>query len=61
MLREVLYAKINQIRRDILDTYMPTEVERLEAQIMALQWVQERLQIYSLTMKAKTLRYAYRG
>jgi hypothetical protein len=53
MLREVLYAKINQIRRDILDTYMPTEVERLEAQIMALQWVQGRLQHLLINNESK--------
>jgi hypothetical protein len=28
----------------MLDTYIPIEVERLQAQIMALQWVQGRLQ-----------------
>ena len=44
MLRETLEAKINKIRREILDTYMPIEVERLEAQIMAIQWVQARIQ-----------------
>jgi hypothetical protein len=40
MLRETLEAKINKITREILGTHMPVEVERLEAQIMALQWVQ---------------------
>ena len=53
MLREVLYAKINQIRRDILDTYMPTEVERLEAQIMAIQWVQGQLQHLLINNESK--------
>ncbi|MFL6391706.1 MAG: hypothetical protein ACJ71E_06610 [Nitrososphaeraceae archaeon] len=53
MLREVLDAKINQIRRDILDTCMPTEVERLEAQIMALQWVQGRLQHLLINNESK--------
>ncbi|MFL6357218.1 MAG: hypothetical protein ACJ71K_08815 [Nitrososphaeraceae archaeon] len=53
MLREVLDAKINQIRRHILDTYMPTEVERLEAQIMALQWVQGRLQHLLINNESK--------
>jgi hypothetical protein len=43
MLRETLEAKINKIRREILDTHMPIEVERLEAQIMAIQWVQARI------------------
>jgi hypothetical protein len=33
MLREVLDAKINQTRRKTLDTYMPIEVEWLEARI----------------------------
>ena len=44
MLLETLEAKINKIRREILDTYMPVEVQRMEAQIMAYQWVQARLQ-----------------
>ena len=45
MLRETLEAKINKIIREILlDTHMPVEVERLEAQIMAIQWVQGQLQ-----------------
>ena len=44
MLRETLEAKINKIRREILDTYMPIEVERMQAQIMACQWVQARIQ-----------------
>jgi hypothetical protein len=44
MLRETLEAKINKIRKEILDTYMPIEVERMQAQIMAIQWVQARIQ-----------------
>jgi hypothetical protein len=44
MLRETLEAKINKIRREILDTYMPIEVERLEAQIITYQWVQTHIQ-----------------
>ena len=45
MLRETLEAKINKIRREILhDTNTPVEVERMEAQIMAYQWVQARIQ-----------------
>ena len=44
MLRETLEAKINKTRREIQDTNMPIEVDRLEAQIMAYQWVQARLQ-----------------
>ena len=45
MLRETLEAKINKIRREILhDTNTPIEVERMEAQIMAYQWVQARIQ-----------------
>ena len=45
MLRETLEAKINKIRREILhDIHFPIEVERLEAQIMAYQWVQARIQ-----------------
>jgi hypothetical protein len=39
MLREQLEAKINKCRRNIMDTYMQIEVERLEAQIMAYRWV----------------------
>ena len=44
MLGETLEAKINKIRREILDTYMPVEVQRMEAQIMAYQWVQAHIQ-----------------
>jgi hypothetical protein len=45
MLRETLEAKINKTRREIRDnTYMPIEVELMEAQIMAYQWVQGRIQ-----------------
>ena len=43
-LREVLDVKITKSRREILDTYMPIEVERIQAQIMAYQWVQARIQ-----------------
>jgi hypothetical protein len=43
-LREVLEAKINKCRREMLDIHMPIEVERIEAQIMAYQWVQARIQ-----------------
>jgi hypothetical protein len=42
-LRELLEAKIDKCRREMLDTHMPIEVERLQAQIMALQWVQGRI------------------
>lgn len=44
MLRETLEAKINKTRREILNTYLPVEVQSLEAQIMAYQWVQARIQ-----------------
>jgi hypothetical protein len=44
MLRETIEAKINKTRREVRDTYFPMEVEWLEAQIMAYQWVQARLQ-----------------
>jgi hypothetical protein len=44
MLRETLEAKINKTRSKILNTYLPVEVQRLEAQIMAYQWVQARIQ-----------------
>lgn len=40
MLRETVEDKIKKYRREMLDTYMPIEVERLQAQVMALQWVQ---------------------
>ena len=43
-LREVLEAKINKCRREMLDTYTPIEVERIQAQIMAYRWVQARIQ-----------------
>ncbi len=38
MLREFLDVKIRKSRREMLDTYMPIEVERIQAQIMAYQW-----------------------
>ena len=45
ILRETLEAKINKTRREIRDnTYMSIEVERMQAQIMAYQWVQARIQ-----------------
>jgi hypothetical protein len=44
MLREVLDVKIRKCRREMLDTYMQIEVERIQAQIMAYQWVQARIQ-----------------
>ena len=53
MLRETLEAKINKTRREILDTYMPIAVERLEAQIMAYQWVQGRLQDLVINNESK--------
>jgi hypothetical protein len=43
-LRVVLEAKINKCRREMFDTYMQIEVERIQAQIMAYQWVQARIQ-----------------
>jgi len=43
-LREVLDVKIRKCRREIFDTYMQIEVERIQAQIMAYQWVQARIQ-----------------
>jgi hypothetical protein len=44
MLRDTLEAKINKTRREIRDnTYMPIEADRLQAQIMAYQWVQARI------------------
>ena len=44
MLRELLDAKIKKSRREMLDAYMPIEVERIQAQIMAYQWVQAWIQ-----------------
>ena len=44
MLRDVLDVKIRKCRKEMLDTYIPVEVERIQAQIMAYQWVQARLQ-----------------
>ena len=44
MLRDVLDAKIRKCRKEMLDTYMQIEVERIQAQIIAYQWVQARLQ-----------------
>lgn len=45
MLPDVLDVfKIGKCRKEMLDTYMPVEVERIQAQIMAYQWVQGRVQ-----------------
>ena len=43
-LREVLDVKTRKCRKEIFNTYMPIEVERMQAQIMAYQWVQARVQ-----------------
>jgi hypothetical protein len=43
-LREVLDLKIRKSRREMLDTHMPIKVERIQAQIMAYQWVQGQIQ-----------------
>jgi hypothetical protein len=53
MLRQLLEAKINKYRREMLDTHMPIEVERLQAQIMALQWVQGRIQDIVINNESK--------
>jgi hypothetical protein len=53
MLRETLEAKINKTRREILDTCMSIEVDRLEAQIMVYQWVQGRLQDLVINNESK--------
>jgi hypothetical protein len=50
---EVLESKINRCRRELLDTYMPREVDRLDAQIMVLQWVQARLQDMVINNESK--------
>ena len=52
-LREVLDVKITKSRREILDTYMPIEVERIQAQIMAYQWVQARIQDIVIEYESK--------
>ena len=44
MLRDVLDVKIRKCRKEMLDTYQQIQVERIQAQIMAYQWVQDRLQ-----------------
>ena len=43
-LRDALDVKIRKCRKEMLDTYTQIEVERIQAQIMAYQWVQDRLQ-----------------
>jgi hypothetical protein len=45
MLRKLLDVKINKCRKEMLDTYMQIEVERIQAQIMAYQWVQQEYRI----------------
>jgi hypothetical protein len=44
MLRDVLDVKIRKCRKEMLDTYTQIEVERIQAQIMAYEWVQGRVQ-----------------
>jgi hypothetical protein len=44
MLQDVLDVKIRKCRKEMLDTYTQIDVERIQAQIMAYQWVQGRLQ-----------------
>jgi hypothetical protein len=44
MLQDVLEVKIRKCRKEMLDTYQQIQVERIQAQIMAYQWVQDRLQ-----------------
>jgi hypothetical protein len=44
MIQKLLDAEINKSRREIFNTYMPIEVERMQAQIIAYQWVQGRIQ-----------------
>ena len=44
MLRDVLDAKIRKCRKEMLDAYQQIQVERIQAQIMAYQWVQDRVQ-----------------
>ena len=44
MLRETLEAKIIMCKREIRDSIIPIEGERILAQIMAYQWVQARIQ-----------------
>jgi hypothetical protein len=44
MLRETLEAKIIMCKREIRDSTIHIEGERILAQIMAFQWVQARMQ-----------------
>jgi hypothetical protein len=44
MLRETLEAKIIMCKREIRDSTIPIEGEKILAQIMAYQWVQGRIQ-----------------
>ena len=53
MLRELIEAKINKCRREIRDSTMSIEEDRLTAQIMALQWVQWRLQDLVISNESK--------
>ena len=53
MLREVLDVKIRKCRKEMLDTYTQIEVERIQARIMAYQWVQPRLQDLLINNESK--------
>jgi hypothetical protein len=61
MLRETLEAKINKTRREIRDTTMPIEVDTLEAQIMAYQWVQARLEDLDINNEDKDTKIVKRN
>ena len=53
MLRDVLDVKIRKCRKELLDTYRQIEVERIQGQIMAYEWVQGRLQDLVINNESK--------
>ena len=62
MLPDVLDVfKIRKCRKEMLDTYMPVEVERIQAQIMAYQWVQGRVQDLVINKEDKDTKICFRG
>jgi hypothetical protein len=59
MLRKLLDVKINKCRKEMLDTYMQIEVERIQAQIMVYQWVQTRIQDIVIENESKDTKITF--
>jgi ATP-dependent helicase/DNAse subunit B len=65
MLRELIEAKINKCKREIKDSTITIEADRILAQIVAYKWVQARLQDLvtsnnNINSESERLGHAYR-